>query len=410
MIGPVRPNAIATLLTTDDFLEGVQTLLYSLKEKLPSEPYPSNYNPPELVVLVTPNISEEVRHILCPAFCTRLIKVDPIPIPNQNTSQAAVGSSSDTPSDVNLNSSHVESWSEKCGYTKLHIFGQEVYNKILYIDSDCLVQKDVSHLLNLDHESSSRGLIAAAPDIFPPDKFNAGVMVIKPSKEIFTNLLSKTASIITYDGGDTGFLNFYFDDWHSYPSSGRLGFQYNAQRFMHQCTYEKQPKYWDIAVGEISIIHFSSSPKPWQQVHQSSTIEEAKPSSQSDFLSKEEAEKMLQCESKSKALDKLWKKCYKKSVQYKEDFDEDLKLKKKQKVIVKRKPELAPATAKSKAPKGASAMRKATLDFNKRFKQLRKEGLDAKSAMKQARKEFQLDKDDDISAGKKVGQMFGIPM
>ena len=50
VLGPVRPNAIATLITTDDFLEGAQTLLYSLKEKLPAEPFASDYNPPELIV------------------------------------------------------------------------------------------------------------------------------------------------------------------------------------------------------------------------------------------------------------------------------------------------------------------------------------------------------------------------
>ena len=49
---------------------------------------------------------------------------------------------------------------------------------------------------------------AAAPDVFPPDHFNAGVLVIKPSMSIFKALLGLTKKEHhSYDGGDTGFLN-----------------------------------------------------------------------------------------------------------------------------------------------------------------------------------------------------------
>ena len=396
-----RPNAIATLLTSDDFLPGAQALLYSLRETLP-QPLASaaNYYPPELIVLITPDISQTVRDALYPAFCTRLIEVDPIAIPNV-----------DSPTDgSNSNASHVASWSDTCGYTKLHIFRQPVYSKILYIDSDCLVQKDISHLFNLhQHEtpsSSRRGLVAAAPDIFPPDKFNAGVMLISPSQALFDDLLLKTTTMITYDGGDTGFLNAYFHDWHSYPSEGRLGFQFNAQRLMHQWTYEKQPKYWDVAVGEISIIHYSSSPKPWQNA--TCKPDDNKKGSQSEFLTKDEADKMAHIENKSKALDKLWIKCYKKSIHYKEDFEEEQKLKKKQ--VVKKKTAVRAKPGPAPQRQSAAQKKKSGTDFNKRFKELRKEGMDAKDAMKQARNEFGLDKNDHISAGTQVAAMFGMPM
>ena len=85
----------------------------------------------------------------------------------------------------------MSSWDTNCGYTKLHIFNLDVYDRILYIDSDCLVIKDVGHLLqdqydnvSLPHNNINNsitndvmntkqrkdpcGLIAAAPDIFPP--------------------------------------------------------------------------------------------------------------------------------------------------------------------------------------------------------------------------------------------------
>ena len=44
----------------------------------------------------------------------------------------------------------------------------------------------------------------------------------------------------------------------------RLPFGYNAQRTLHWMTYAKQPGYWR-AVQPLKVIHFSSSPKPWEQ-------------------------------------------------------------------------------------------------------------------------------------------------
>lgn len=388
--GPKRPNAIATLLTTDDFLPGVQTLLHSLEETLPSEKHyknsPNEY-PPERIVLVTPNISQNVREALYPAFCTRIIQVDPIAIPSSKE-----------------NESHVSSWSHLCGYTKLHMFHQVVYDKLLYIDSDCLVQKDVSHLFQIQ-KCNELGLLAAAPDVFPPDKFNAGVMLLQPSAKVFQSLLSKAQQLMTYDGGDTGFLNAYFDTWNEYPKENRLGFAYNAQRFLHQCTYEKQPKYWDIAVGDKYIVHYSSSPKPWESCT-SSTMKDIA----SDHLTREELEKVKLAESKSKALDKLWKKCYNRSMQFKEDFEERQKLKKQRKVVAtKPKPVVKPA-ATAAASSGPSAKVKGALTFNKRYKQLKKEGHDSKTAMAMARREFGMDSNDNVSAGKQVAAMFGMPL
>jgi glycogenin glucosyltransferase len=67
----------------------------------------------------------------------------------------------------------------------------------------------------------------------------------------------------SYDGGDTGFLNAYFPGWYGLPPAHRLPFAYNAQRTLHWLTYDKQPGYWE-AVGQPKILHFSSSPKPWE--------------------------------------------------------------------------------------------------------------------------------------------------
>jgi hypothetical protein len=70
-------------------------------------------------------------------------------------------------------------WSAKGELSKLHILRFENYVTLVYIDADCLVVNDLTSLLELGKVyQESEALIAAAPDIFPPDKFNAGVLVI----------------------------------------------------------------------------------------------------------------------------------------------------------------------------------------------------------------------------------------
>lgn len=50
---------------------------------------------------------------------------------------------------------------------------------------------------------------AAAPDVFPPDRLNAGVMVLKPSASVLEDMLSKVSELPSHDGGDTGELGLY---------------------------------------------------------------------------------------------------------------------------------------------------------------------------------------------------------
>ena len=45
---------------------------------------------------------------------------------------------------------------------------------------------------------------AAAPDVFPPDKFNAGVMVVTPDQSVLTAMLAAASTLPSHDGGDTG--------------------------------------------------------------------------------------------------------------------------------------------------------------------------------------------------------------
>jgi len=158
------------------------------------------------------------------------------------------------------------------GFTKLRIYQlAHIAKKVVYIDADCVVVESVKHLCELGNNEEWNGF-AAAPDVFPPDKFNAGVLVFRPSENIFSEMMTKIDVLPSHDHGDTGFLNSYYSDWFTMPSSSRLNFGYNAQRTLHWLTYSKAPGYWD-SVKPLNIIHFSSSPKPWEDTKKKGDLE-----------------------------------------------------------------------------------------------------------------------------------------
>jgi len=220
-----------TLVTTDSFVIGAQVLILSLLKH-------SALPDVDVVVLHTDTVSKlslKVLQKLSPRV--RLRRVGKIEAPAHHNRT-------------------VPSWGD---YTKLRIWELVDYARVLYLDADMLVMDSIDHLFSKDLGDLK---LAAAPDVYPPDKFNAGLLLIQPGQALFDSLLATVGSIASYDGGDTGFLNAHFPEWYSAPEGNRLPFAYNAQRTLYWMTHNSQPGYWE-AVGPIKVLHFSSSPKPW---------------------------------------------------------------------------------------------------------------------------------------------------
>ena len=280
--------------------------------------------------------------------------------------------------------------------TKLHIFRLDVYHTILYLDADCLVTKDVSHLIELGKVyTESEALVAAAPDIFPPDKFNGGVLVVRPSQSVFDNMMAQASLLLTYDGGDTGFLNAYFPNWYTdMPPMARLSFGYNAQRFMFHCTYEKQPNYWDLSVApDLHVIHYSSSPKPWETM--------GKPKQEVQNHLGESEMKKIQAVVKTTELEELWRKMYRRSRNFADKYRTELAG-----AASASKTAAASRTTQQRPPSNEKADVHKLV--TKRYKELRREGMSTTEAMAAARSQYGLDQTDDIPAATQVAQMFGM--
>ncbi|XAR61880.1 Glucuronosyltransferase [Bertholletia excelsa] len=93
-------------------------------------------------------------------------------------------------------------------YSKFRLWQLIEYDKIIFIDSDIIVLRNLDILFYLPQMSATgnNGSI-----------FNSGIMVTEPSNCTFEFLMSRRTEIVSYNGGDQGFLNEVFVWWHRLP-------------------------------------------------------------------------------------------------------------------------------------------------------------------------------------------------
>lgn len=132
-------------------------------------------------------------------------------------------------------------------FTKIALWKQSQFRKIVYIDADVVALRAPDELFKIEAP------FAAVPDIGWPDCFNSGVLVLSPNLGDYYALLALAQRGISFDGADQGMLNMHFRDWH------RLSFTYN-------CTpsgnYQYVPAYRHFQ-SSISMVHYIGPDKPW---------------------------------------------------------------------------------------------------------------------------------------------------
>ncbi len=131
-------------------------------------------------------------------------------------------------------------------YTKIHAFGYEEYDRLIYIDSDTIIMKSIDHLFT----SVRTDFAACAQTPYFEHVFNSGMMVFKPSRVLFEDLIAKKDILPTCDGGDQGFFNEYFKKWE------KLDIKYNAGKRI----FSDRREQWDAM--DHHVIHFVGG-KPW---------------------------------------------------------------------------------------------------------------------------------------------------
>jgi hypothetical protein len=95
---------------------------------------------------------------------------------------------------------------------KLHVFGLHPrLDTAVYLDADAMPLANLDHLFSSPLHSADHPF-AAAPELMPPDTFNTGVMVVRPSAAAHAALLAAAAAG-GHDGTDQGVLNAHFAGW-----------------------------------------------------------------------------------------------------------------------------------------------------------------------------------------------------
>ncbi|KAK4764815.1 hypothetical protein SAY86_025905 [Trapa natans] len=93
-------------------------------------------------------------------------------------------------------------------YSKFRLWQLTDYDKVIFIDADLLVLRNIDFLFGAP-EISATGNNATL--------FNSGVMVVEPSNCTFDLLMGHIHEIESYNGGDQGYLNEVFTWWHRAP-------------------------------------------------------------------------------------------------------------------------------------------------------------------------------------------------
>ena len=181
-----------TLLTEDTYTYGVILLIQSMKKV--NTKYP-------LHVLVTEDVSTPVLEIFDQLKITYSL-VDKIKIPNSIHEY-----------NCSINPRTAGIW-EYC-YTKFHIFNQTQFDKIIFLDADIMLQKNIDHLFDCPHMTAA--LDGEYYNIWPDwPHFNSGCIVIEPSNTLYNNILKFASEYDERPGyivADQEILNFYFKEW-----------------------------------------------------------------------------------------------------------------------------------------------------------------------------------------------------
>lgn len=134
-------------------------------------------------------------------------------------------------------------------FTKLALWRQTQFRKIVYVDADVVALRAPDELFSLPTT------FAAAPDVGWPDCFNTGVMLLSPNMGEYWALRTLACSGTSFDGADQGLLNQYFAN----GKRTTISFGYNCTP---SASYQYEPAYRHYGSG-ISMVHFIGREKPW---------------------------------------------------------------------------------------------------------------------------------------------------
>ena len=137
-------------------------------------------------------------------------------------------------------------------FCKLAVWQLTQYRRVVFLDADTLVIKNIDKLFGYPEFSAAPNLYESLADMH---RLNSGVFVAAPSERTHADMLARLATPdVLWRRTDQTFLESYFPDWHGLP------YTYNALQYL----YFNLPEMW--RWSSIKVVHYQYE-KPWQADH-----------------------------------------------------------------------------------------------------------------------------------------------
>ena len=222
--------AYVTVINSIDYLDGVRTLLYSLR-KVNSQ-YP--------VLVLVPRGFDPAAQCKIGRWGGTVLEAEGIGLGELAEKNPRAY------------------WNET--FFKLRIFDLISYDKLVYIDADMIVLENLDHLFEREHISAVQG----GKVIFGWEDINSGLMVIEPNREEFEAMVSLIPLVCeskikeNMGFGDQDVISYYYKNINrKWEGENRLDERYNA---MIRCIHELCVHY---GYQNLKVIHFVGERKPW---------------------------------------------------------------------------------------------------------------------------------------------------
>eukprot|EP00240_Pyramimonas_obovata_P001656 CAMPEP_0118940116 /NCGR_PEP_ID=MMETSP1169-20130426/30628_1 /TAXON_ID=36882 /ORGANISM="Pyramimonas obovata, Strain CCMP722" /LENGTH=433 /DNA_ID=CAMNT_0006884519 /DNA_START=94 /DNA_END=1391 /DNA_ORIENTATION=+ len=150
-------------------------------------------------------------------------------------------------------------------YSKLNLFGLTQYRTLVFMDCDMTIRSNIDELFCFDTFAVSKIFNCHPVESKNCQNLNSGIMVIKPNKELFDDMMSKYPTMYSYNGGDQGFLTTYYEHKPKTFINNRM---YNVKvkiRDKRPCTPDIASALADktVSLNVAKVLHFMDDVKPW---------------------------------------------------------------------------------------------------------------------------------------------------
>ncbi len=137
-------------------------------------------------------------------------------------------------------------------FAKLRLWQLEGYEKVVFLDADTLVMRNIDRLFEFPEFVAAPNLYESLADF---QRMNSGVFVAKPDPQTFETMLKTLDQPGQFwSRTDQTFLQTFFPDWHGLP------YIYNTLQYV----WFNLPQLWDW--NSIHVIHYQYE-KPWDKNH-----------------------------------------------------------------------------------------------------------------------------------------------